>query len=146
MAQQPGSPAANPLAVAADSAAPLHDRALALRALGRSCTREDVPLLTRLGTPYLGPWLIWHGALSALSACPLDELAPFWRDLITFPRLPVRQVAIVGLLRTGSRGDLELIHEAMHRETDPLMRRLAARADSVFARPVADRGGLLPRP
>jgi len=144
-AQQPGLSAPNPLAVAADSTAPLRARALALRDLGRSCTREDVPLLTRLGAPYVGPWLIWHGALSALSACPLDELAPFWRDMITFPRLPVRQVAIIGLLRTGSRGDMELIQEAMHRESDPFMRRWAERADAILRLTIVQRTASLPR-
>ena len=134
-----------PRAVAADSTASLQDRASALREIGRSCTRDDLPLLTRLGQPYIGPWVIWHGALEAMSHCQLEQTAPWWRDLITFPRLPVRQVALIGLLRTGSPGDRELIGDVMHREDDPFMRRWAARADSILALPLASRAALLPR-
>lgn len=89
--------------------------------------------------------MIWHGALKALSACPYEELAPFWREMITFPRRPVREIAIVGLLRTGARGDIELIREATHRETDPVIRRLAQRADSVLSLPIGARGAALAR-
>ncbi len=134
-----------PRAVAADSAASLQDRARALQAIGRSCTKDDLPLLTRLGQPYIGPWVIWHGALEAMSHCRLEQTAPYWRDLITFPRLPVRQIALIGLLRTGAPGDLELIGDAMHREDDPVMRRWAAQAPAILRLPVARRDSLLPR-
>ena len=137
--------AQQPRAVAADATASLHERAEALHAIGQSCSRDDLPVLSRLAQPYIGPWLVWHGALDALSHCAFEEMAPFWRDMLTFPRLPVRQVAIVGLLRTGSTGDLELIHEAMHREQDPAMVRWAGRAESILQHPVAERGALLPR-
>jgi hypothetical protein len=134
----------SPLSVVADSVhASLHDRAVALKTLSQTCPNNAVPVLTNLAQPYLRDWLIWHGALAALAACPYTELAPFWRDMITFPRLPVRQLALVGLLRVGAPGDVELIHEAMHRETDPLMLRLAARADSVLRLPLSARAGQL---
>ena len=134
-----------PRTVAGDTTASLHDRALAIREIGRSCTQGDLPQLLRLGQPYIGPWLIWHGALEAMSHCQLPQVAPYWRDLITFPRLPVRQVALIGLLRTGSRGDLELIGDVMHREDDPFMLRWAARAAEILALPMPSRAALLPR-
>jgi hypothetical protein len=64
--------------------------------------------------------------------------------MITFPREPVREIAIVGLLRTGTRGDEELIREATHREINPAIMRLAAKADSVLRLSPAERGGALP--
>jgi hypothetical protein len=135
------------LRAAADSSGrtTLHDRAQAIQALGRPCTREAVPVLTELAKPYLREWVIWHGALTALSACPFEELASFWREMITFPREPVREIAIVGLLRTGKRGDEELIRDATHRETNPVIVRMAQRADSVLRLNPAERGALLPR-
>ncbi|MFI5280095.1 MAG: hypothetical protein ACHQU1_06355 [Gemmatimonadales bacterium] len=135
------------LAAAADSSGrtSLQERALAIRKLARPCARETLPVLTGLARPYLRDWVIWHSALTALSECPFEELAPFWREMITFPREPVREIAIVGLLRTGTRGDLELIQEATHRETNPVIVRLAAKADSVLRLSPAERGGALPR-
>ncbi len=147
-AQAPApAPIARLLVIAADSSgrASLQARAMALRALGRPCTREAVPLLTELAKPYLHEWVIWHGALAALSACPFEELAPLWREMITFPREPVREIAIVGLLRTGTRGDEELIREATHRETNPVIVRMAERADSVLRLRLEERAGALPR-
>jgi hypothetical protein len=101
-------------------------------------------VLAELARPYLREWVIWHGALESLSACPFEELAPFWREMITFPREPVREVAIVGLLRTGARGDEILIRDATHREVNPVIMRLAVRADSVLRLSPAERGRLLP--
>lgn len=142
-----GPTPAQAIATAADSSGrtSLRDRAMAIRALGRPCTRQAVPLLAELAKPYLREWVIWHGALAALSACPFQELAPFWREMITFPREPVREIAIVGLLRTGTRGDEELIHDATHRETNPVIVGLAQRADSVLRLKLEERGGALPR-
>ena len=129
---------------AADSSGrSLAERAGALRILARTCPRAALPVLTELAQPYRREWVIWHGALAALAACPYEDLASYWREMITFPRQPVREIAIVGLLRTGSRGDIELIREATHRETDPLIRRLAERADSVLRLPIGSRAPLL---
>jgi hypothetical protein len=141
------APSAGLLAAAADSSGrtSLHDRARAIRALGRPCTRQAVPVLAELAKPYLREWVIWHGALASLSACPFEELASFWREMLTFPREPVREIAIVGLLRTGTRGDLEAIKDATHRETNPVIVRMAQRADSVLRLDPAERGALLPR-
>ena len=135
------------VAAAADTSGgtPLQDRARAIQALGRSCSQLAVQVLGELGRPYLRPWIIWHTALTALSRCPREDLAPFWREMITFPREPVREIAIVGLLRTGTRGDVVIIQEATHRETDPAIMRLAARADSVLRLPTASRATLLPK-
>ncbi len=141
-----GPTPAQALAIARDSSGRTpQERAAALRVLGRSCPREALPLLTQLAQPYLRDWVIWHGALAALSACPFEELAPFWREMITFPREPVREIAIVGLLRTGTRGDEALIREATHRETNPVIVRMAARADSVLRLRMEERAGALPR-
>lgn len=147
LAQAPAKVDHETLATAADSSGrtSLQDRARAIRALGSPCTREAVPVLTSLAKPYLKEWVIWHGALAALSACPFEELAPFWREMITFPREPVREIAIVGLLRTGTRGDLGMIRDATHRETNPVIVRMAQRADSVLRLKLEERGGLLPR-
>ena len=123
----------------------LAERLSALRVLARTCPREAVPVLTELARPYRREWVIWHGALSALAACPFEQLASYWREMITFPRQPVREIALVGLLRTGSHGDMELIREVAHRETDPLIVALAARADSVLRLPIAERAAALRR-
>ena len=135
------------VAAAADSSGrtSLQERARAIHALGNSCGALAVPVLGELSRPYLRPWVIWHSALAALSRCPREDLASFWREMITFPREPVREIAIVGLLRTGSRGDAILIREATHRETNPTIMRLAARADSVLRLPTNARATLLPR-
>jgi hypothetical protein len=132
------------LAVAADSAAPLEARVAALRALRGSCAPGALPTLTALAEPYRRPWVIWHGAMTVLSDCALAELAPYWRDMITFPRRPVRELAIVGLARTGLAGDRELLGEVMHREDDAHLRRLGAWADSLLGRPLAARAGVAP--
>src|SRR2546425_619196 len=108
-------PPAQPIQWAADSTGrPLPDRPGALAILARTCPREAVPVLTELARPYRREWVIWRGALSALAACPHEQLASYWREMITFPRQPVREIAIVGLLRTGSHGDMELIREVAH--------------------------------
>ena len=141
-----GPTPAQAIAVAADSSGrSLADRAGALRVLARTCPREALPVLTVLAQPYRREWVIWHVALAALANCPYEQLSSYWREMITFPRQPVREIAIVGLLRTGSRGDIELIREATHRETDPLIVRLAARADSVLRLPIAERAAALRR-
>jgi HEAT repeat protein len=147
MAQEPPLTVAQAILVAGDSSgrSTLPQRAAALHTLGASCPREALPVLSRLAHPYVGDWIIWRGALAALAACPYAELAPFWREMITFPRLPVREIAIVGLLRTGEPGDIALIREATHRETDPLIVRLAERADSVLKLPPGARAAALRR-
>jgi hypothetical protein len=146
VARGQGPTPAQAIAVAADSSGrTLAERAGALRVLARTCPREALPMLTELARPYRREWVIWHGALSALASCPFEDLASFWREMITFPRQPVREVAIVGLLRTGSRGDIELIREATHRETDPLIRRLAGLADSLLRLPIPARAAALAR-
>jgi len=137
----PADSAARLVALASDSSgrASLELRAAALRALGGECPAAHVPVLVRLGRPYREPWVVWHGALAALSACTLSELAPMWRDLLMFPRRPVRELAIVGLARTGIAADRLALDEATHRETDPHMRALAAWADTLLGLPPAER-------
>jgi len=127
------------LAVAADSGAPLETRVAALRALRGHCAEAMLPTLTALADPYRRPWVLWHEAMAGLSECASPELAPYWRDMITFPREPVRELAIVGLARTGVAGDRELLGEVMHREDDPHLRRLGAWADSLLRLPHAAR-------
>ncbi len=126
--------------------ASLEARAAALHALNGQCADGPVAALVALGRPYLEPWVIWRGALAALSACARPALAPLWRELLGFPRRPVRELAIVGLARTGVGADRPALAEATHRETDPHLRRLAAWADSMLARPAASRDAPAPRP
>ena len=122
----------------------LETRAAALRALRCHCSPDLLPALTALAEPYRRPWVIWRGAMTALSGCALAEMAPYWRDMITFPRRPVRELAIVGLARTGVAGDRELLGEVMHRETDAHLRRLGAWADSLLRLAPAARSGAEP--
>ncbi len=142
-AQQPfpADSAARLVAVASDSSGrvSLEARAAALRTLSGACPAEHVPVLLHLGRPYRQPWVIWRGALTALSACALPELAPMWRELLGFPRRPVRELAIVGVARTGIAADRPMLREATHRETDRRMRALAAWADTLLGLPPAER-------
>ena len=132
------------LAVAADSGAALEARVAALRVLRGHCAGAMLPTLTALAEPYRRPWVLWHEAMAGLSDCTTPELAPYWRDMITFPREPVRELAIVGLARTGVAGDRELLGEVMHREGDAHLRRLGAWADSLLRLPPPARTGAQP--
>lgn len=130
--------------LAADTTATLAARVAALRDLRGRCTTATLNALTPLAEPYRQPWVIWHGAMTALSDCAVGGMAPYWRDMVTFPRRPVRELAIVGLARTGVAADRELLGEVMHREDDAHLRRLGAWADSLLRLPAAARTGAQP--
>jgi hypothetical protein len=127
------------LRVAADSAVPLPRRVAALRLLAANPSRGAVRALQELGAPYRAPWVVWRSALGALAGYPYPELASYWVDLLTFPRRPVREVALRGLAMTGSREDRRALRLATRREKDPAMRRLASWADSMLGVPIASR-------
>ena len=132
------------MVVAADTTAPLERRVRALRTLKAANAREAVPLLMRLGAPYRSHWLIWRGALAALAECRCPDLAAWWVDLLTFPRRPVREIAIRGLAMSGSAEDRPSLRAQTRREEDPPMRRLAAWADSLLGVPIAQRRARAP--
>jgi len=114
-------------------------RAGALRVLRYARWRAAVPSLLALARPYDSPWLLWHGALAALSSYPYPELAGFWREEIQFPRRPVREVAVLGLALTGTERDRAIIAEEWQGERDPEMLRLRERAEALLAVPAANR-------
>ena len=126
------------LEIAADSAGhvPLEARAMAFQVLRFARWRPAVRRLTELAQPLRGSWVVWNGALSALSTYPYPELVPFWRELLSFPRRNVRELALLGLARTGTPTDMLSIREATHQEHDPEMLGLIARAESLLAIPV----------
>lgn len=128
-------------AIAVDSAGgtDLALRAAALQVLRYARYRAAVPALTRIGAPFAGPWIVWQGSLHALSTYPYPELAPFWRDLLHFPRRVVREIALRGLSLTGDAEDIPDIRDAFHREDDPWSRHIVAQAESLLAQPVAVR-------
>jgi hypothetical protein len=114
-------------------------RASAFQVLRYARYHAAVPALTRLGTPFVGPWVVWQGSLHALSTSPFPELAPFWRDLLHFPRRVVRETALRGLSLTGSAEDIPDIRDAFHREDDAWSRHIVAQAESLLVLPVAVR-------
>jgi hypothetical protein len=129
-------------AVASDTGEQLGSRAAALHALRGRCEPGTFATLTRLGEPYRQPWVVWHGALAVLAECADPELAGLWRGLLAFPRRPVREFAVVGLARSGSRYDREVLRQATRRETEPQLRQLSAWADSLLALPFDQRRGI----
>jgi hypothetical protein len=128
--------------IAVDSAGgtALELRAAAFPVLRYARYRAAVPALTRMATPWVGSWLLWQGSLHALSTYPYPELAPFWREMLHFPRRVVREVALRGLSLTGSAEDIPDIREAFHHEDDAWSRHIVAQAESLLVLPVAARG------
>jgi hypothetical protein len=129
------------LALATDSsrATPLAVRVAALRVLRYARWHAAVPRLVELAQPYRRPWVLWTGALTALASYPYPELAGFWRELLAFPRRPVREIAVRGLALTGEQSDRPYLAEQWHKESDPGMLRLRAVADSLLQLPLAVR-------
>ena len=127
------------IAVDSGGGAGLELRAAAFQVLRYARYRAAVPALTRLGTPFTGPWVVWQGSLHALSTYAYPEMAPYWRELLHFPRRVVREVALRGLSLTGNAEDVPDIREAFHREVDAWSRHVVAQAESLLVLPVAAR-------
>ena len=129
------------LALAADSsgATPLTVRVGALRVLRYARWRAAIPVLLDLAQPYRGPWVLWRGALGALASYPYPELAGFWRELLAFPKRPVREIAVLGLALTGTERDRSYIAEQWRHERDSEMLRLRADAMRLLGLPLAVR-------
>lgn len=125
------------LEIATDSSSPA--RTAAFMVLRYARWRAAIPALTSLAQPYARPWVEWQGALRALSTYPFPELAPFWRELLHFPRRVVREEALHGLSLTGSEDDIPEIGEAFHRENNAATRRLVRQAESLLRLPPAAR-------
>ena len=115
------------LEIAADTGGtPPATRAAALQVLRYARWKAAMPELMRLAQPLRSPWVVWRGALSALSAYPYAELTPYWLDLIRFPRRVVREDALRGLSLTADERVLPMVREATSHEEDPEMLALAA--------------------
>ena len=114
------------LEIATDSGASLEARAAALQVLRLARWKPAMPELMRLAQPLRGPWVVWRGALSALTSYPYAELTPYWLDLIRYPRRVVREDALRGLAMSGDTRVLPMVREATRHEADDTMRALVA--------------------
>ena len=130
------------LAIAADSGAPPATRAAALQVLRYARWKAAMPELLRLAQPLRGSWIVWRGALAALSTYPYAELTPYWLDLIRFPRRVVREDALRGLSMTADERVMPMVREATSHEEDADMHALVAAVEARLRLPPALRDTL----
>ncbi len=105
--------------------------------------RPAIPTLVRLADPLRGDWVVWFGALNALTWYPYAELEPFWIDLLTFPRRVVREQALHGIALVGTPQVLPGVRNSTHKDTDDAMRALVADVEAKLRMPMEERVRLL---